>query len=338
MKRVFTLTLFAISSALFAQADQDLQIQFNHKFDSNTTVDFSSSDHEHTDGSHLQYDLVTMYISNITFTPVSGAPVTLDTVLFVASNAGPLNFDLGSLPTNDYTQLSFNLGIDSSINHSDPAIYPLGHPLSLSSGSFWTWNSGYIFMKIEASVDTSTAQTAGYTRNLTQHLGTDPMLRTVSLPLNVSVLNTTDSINIELDLLLSELLNGMDLKGGTDLSSHTSNNLPTATKLANNIPNAFVVSSVDTVLGDGSVTSINDLAIELQHTIYPNPASGNLQVQLNSSDAKFQLFDLQGREVLAAQLQKRSTVDVSSLEQGMYLYIISSAKGNTTNGKLLIER
>ncbi len=53
----------------------------------------------------------------------------------------------GKVPAGTYTGLVFTIGVPFDLNHNDAATAP--SPLNLT-GLFWTWNSGYKFMRIDA--------------------------------------------------------------------------------------------------------------------------------------------------------------------------------------------
>jgi hypothetical protein len=56
----------------------------------------------------------------------------------------------------NFHDLQFILGVDSVSNHSDPSAFPASNPLNiLNAGEMhWDWNPGYIFVKIDAKIDT----------------------------------------------------------------------------------------------------------------------------------------------------------------------------------------
>ena len=103
----------------------------------------------------------------------------------------------------------------------------------------WSWNSGYIFFRLEGLVDTSAAKTGTVDAPWEMHLGTDANLVSVELPIDVAV--TAEShpgINVYLNT--AALLIGIDL-GGADIATHTMDNMPLANKLKANIATAFTV-------------------------------------------------------------------------------------------------
>ncbi|MEM8524874.1 MAG: T9SS type A sorting domain-containing protein [Bacteroidota bacterium] len=69
---------------------------------------------------------------------------------------------------------------------------------------------------------------------------------------------------------------------------------------------------------EGTISSVTQLA-ESQIEIYPNPTDGWLSIKSrNSQISAIQIYDLTGKEVVSMLDLKNSTIDVSSLEQGIY--------------------
>lgn len=67
----------------------------------------------------------------------------------------------GTAPAGDYTGVRFDVGLPFEKNHRDPTLQP--SPLNLSR-LFWSWNSGYKFMRLDV-------RTTGQPRGWLVHLG-----------------------------------------------------------------------------------------------------------------------------------------------------------------------
>ena len=78
----------------------------------------------------------------------------------------------------DYNSLSTLIGVDSSINHSDPSAFPNESPLNISNAGtmHWGWNPGYIFISVEGKVDTLASASSTFDKNFSFHVGTDSYL------------------------------------------------------------------------------------------------------------------------------------------------------------------
>lgn len=119
--------------------------------------------------------------------------------------------------------------------------------------------------------------------------------------------------------------------------------LPINTVIENtaNIYFDFQEAVVTNTTANVLVELISDVE-ELQQQIakvYPNPAKDKLYVVGAdiSSGSTIMLYDLSGKLLLTQVLGDRS-VDITSLDNGMYLYTIENSTGNLRHGKLLIER
>jgi hypothetical protein len=86
------------------------------------------------------------YIGNISLQSKSGQYYTSTQYFLVNEEDVPsTEITLSDIPEGDYNSISFILGVDSIHNCSGAqsgALDPI-------NGMFWTWNTGYIFLKIE---------------------------------------------------------------------------------------------------------------------------------------------------------------------------------------------
>jgi hypothetical protein len=157
---------------------------------------------------------------------------------------GKSEYQLGAIDTGSYKAIRFGLGVDSLNNHKDPTTYPKSHPLALQSPSmFWTWNTGYIFMKLEGSVDTTQAQTQvfndfSFKSSLVMHLGKDYFYREVELPIVLDI--SKQAATIEIDLNVEKLLQNIDIRKFNFTHSGSRSDV-LASGVAQNIAKAFAI-------------------------------------------------------------------------------------------------
>jgi hypothetical protein len=73
------------------------------------------------------------------------------------------------------------------------------------------------------------------------------------------------------------------------------------------------------------------------YTVYPNPATEfvTFDISNTSADALVSIYSLEGVKILSQQLSNK-TVNISTLQKGMYLYQIN-AGGKISTGKLIVE-
>jgi len=207
------------------------------------TLKFNSS---FTTESNVRYTLSSFryYMSNIRLVKSDGSEQAIDGKVFLVNPSTP-DYSLGDIPVGEYKGIRFSVGVDNVTNHLDPTKYPISHPLAIQSPNIhWSWNSGYIFLMMEGSCDTTALNTdkltfGQYSHGMFFHIGMDPLLRTVEL--NNSPFTIAGSepkvLNIHSDI--NELFTGIDLK--TENTSHTMGSMPLATRFANNISNMFTI-------------------------------------------------------------------------------------------------
>lgn len=159
--------------------------------------------------------------------PVLGmhdALAPLDKYLQIKPTVG--NYLVDTIQPDSYNSLSFDIGVDSIANHSDPTLWPDDHPLSLlnSMQDHWSWNGGYVFLKIEGRVDSSAAMNGAINKFFYFHLASDVMLTHVSLAREF-VVEPGNSYTFPVTIDWGRGIQGLDL---TRQSTQTEDNLPLA--------------------------------------------------------------------------------------------------------------
>lgn len=118
---------------------------------------------------------LTYYLSAFEFQKQDGEWVKLDNyALITAHEKSTDTVFLGSLPEGTYQAVRFYLGVDSMANHADPALWPNEHPLGLMRAApmHWSWNTGYIFLKLEGRYRTNNPLDGFYS----YHMGRDDLI------------------------------------------------------------------------------------------------------------------------------------------------------------------
>lgn len=330
----YILSLFLFCSlSTFAQGNREMSIDFSYLFSGSTPVEIGTSMHSHTDGAQIRFDLANYYVSNIRLVPNTGTDVVFDTVLLIkASNAGQ-PFVLGEVPSGDYQSIKFDIGVDSARNHSDPSTYAVSHPLYPQSPSMhWSWNSGYIFLKIEGQIDT-TATLTGPSVDYEYHIGLDNLKKEVSIPIVLNVDDNTQSISANIDLLLGTVINGLSLKSATDVSTHTMDNMPLANTVMTNIQSSFV-GEVNKV----QLTGIGNVRANQKLSIYPNPlvSSATLEVNAPGNFTSIEIVDVTGKTIFTQAMVGNSVKLFRSQFPVAGVYMVKVNGDHTVVRKLVV--
>lgn len=121
--------------------------------------------YSNANGDRFNISVFKYYVSNIKLTKSDGSVYAVPESYILADVAKPetLLNSMGNIPVGDYTKISFTIGVDKERNLSGAQTGALD-PIN---GMFWTWNSGYIFVKLEGTSPQSTAANNA----LTFHIG-----------------------------------------------------------------------------------------------------------------------------------------------------------------------
>lgn len=217
--------------------DKNLSMDINYKVGSET---FAYDQVYTIDGVAVKFTLAQFYVSGINIMNDDGEMHSFDN-LFLLAKPSQTNYALGTVPASfgDHLHMvKFNLGVDSVTNGQTEADFTsrdANDPLAAQNPAMhWSWNSGYIFMKFEGEIDTdgdgSTDSTAHW------HVGKNSFLRAVELTAHEEM-EENHTINVAVDL--STIFSNTNL--ATDYQTMTMDNMPLATKVADNMATAFGV-------------------------------------------------------------------------------------------------
>jgi hypothetical protein len=105
------------------------------------------------------------YISNIVLTKTNGDEVSMPESYFLinAADSASLTQELTGVPPGKYKGIRFTIGVDSLRNFAGAQT----GCLDPANGMFWTWKSGYIFVKMEGV----SSKSASRKNRLVYHIG-----------------------------------------------------------------------------------------------------------------------------------------------------------------------
>lgn len=185
------------------------------------------------------------YISNIRLKKADGSYYVEPESYHLINLADTLNtakFTLKNVPLDYYVSMDFVLGVDSTRNCSGAQT----GALDPSNDMFWTWSSGYIFMKFEGYSKQSYFNAFGH--NLTFHVGgyTTPYnnIRTITLPFNAPFLSVTKN-KVPGLYLKTNVLDIFRNPNTIDFATQNSSTSPASVKkIVTNYQKMFSVSAI----------------------------------------------------------------------------------------------
>lgn len=195
--------------------DNTLSIKFNInsgtsplQYNTNYTVN----------GLTIQYTDVRFYISQPVFS--SGAQtIEFKDSYFLGDAASSENiFVVGDVGKRTIDGIAFGFGVDSSRNDQTgskaiPAYsYDLNHALSSANNMYWSWNPGYIWMKLEGRMDANAdLDFADPGEIFSIHTGVNAAYRFVSRTYVFSMNDAPKTIQVDMDI--DQFFAGYNLTG-----------------------------------------------------------------------------------------------------------------------------
>ncbi|RBQ07682.1 MbnP family protein [Pedobacter miscanthi] len=162
-------------------AKSTFSIEFENQVNGSPLV-LNTTTYKNAKGEDFKINIFKYYVSNIKLSKADGTTYLIPESYFLidASKAESTNITLKDVPTGDYTKIEYTIGVDYARNFAGAQTGALD-PIN---GMFWTWNSGYIFVKLEGT----SPQSTDTGNKLTFHIGgvTDPnnTIRTFATEIN----------------------------------------------------------------------------------------------------------------------------------------------------------
>ena len=219
-----------------------------------------------TNNRDIRFTSGRIYVSNVTFIAEDGTeiliedtPLTLpaqndqqetvnhtvtERIALLKHEMGMAMSGLGDVPAGRYAGIKFDIGLRGMTNKVDPTSAPADHVLAkqLDQNNHWSWNNGYIFMRIEGKVDTTAAGNGTATTPWRVHLGMGSFLKNVEIN-EPFTLEEGDQM-VHLMLNYGKMIEDIDFSDPAQLDCITMNNMPVANKVFADIQDAFTLHGV----------------------------------------------------------------------------------------------
>lgn len=198
-------------------ASPELRIVVQPQYGTETL--YLDSNYTTAEGYEVQFTDLKFYLGS----PRWNGTTLLDAGLFDYRERGNLLLQTTGKAA-DFPSLECYLGIEAGTNHLDPAAFENASMLNSANANdmHWGWGSGYIFMKVEAKVDTIQDGNPLFDHLVVFHVGLDENLQTVNLNnLNWSDVGGVQQAALKLDMqkFLQNGASTIDLK--TEYTSHS---------------------------------------------------------------------------------------------------------------------
>ncbi|MFZ1705376.1 MAG: MbnP family protein [Saprospiraceae bacterium] len=316
MKYIFIFFGVFVGSFLFGQ--QKIQLEIHH------TLGAKAFQYNQTSQNNLDHYFtlrrLDYYLSGFKITHDGGKVTAVPNSLFLISlddTKDKTVIDLGSQEFENIEKIDFMFGIDSTTNHSDPALYPIGHPLGPRFPTMhWGWAAGYRFIAVEGKTGPANNQ------EMQLHALGNQYHKPFSF--DVSPSKEGDITTIKLVADYTQLFYDISIKQGVIVHG-------TDKEIVYLVKN--VLERVFSSPGTNSVKQ-NDILPSVY--VFPNPSQGSFNIDLRnliSEEAHVIIYNSQGQKVLQSRISDGSYP--FTLTPGTYWISIQDDSGNTLKARPL---
>lgn len=152
----------------------DVEIEFDNRAGDASLV--LGTEYTNAAGEKLKFSTFNYFVSNFVLVKADGTEYTVpkDSCYFLCKQNFPDTREvvLKNIPAGDYTGLKFIIGVDSAKSVS-PITERTGalDPAAGASGMYWSWNAGYIFVKVEGTSPQAPLDAASGEHKFEYHTG-----------------------------------------------------------------------------------------------------------------------------------------------------------------------
>ena len=158
--------------------------------------------YQNENGDSFKVSTFKYFISNIKLNGSGNADYTeTESYHLVDQSTGSsMSFDMMNVPTGHYSSITFMIGVDSARNTSGAQT----GALDVSTGMFWSWNTGYIMLKFEGTSPQAPTTGGMLMMHAGGFSGNNSVLKTVTLTFD-NPIEVTESgvphIHLQADVL-----------------------------------------------------------------------------------------------------------------------------------------
>lgn len=237
MKNKLYLAIFAIILSFTSCSEEEIPatmevtIQMEHYLDDQLLA-LNSQSFTLPSGEDFTPKKFKYYISNVQLTnTITGENYIEADSYHLINEEGNKSIELGMIPSSNYDQLTFSIGVDEVANGKTDQT----GDLDPNSDMAWNWNTGYKFLVLEGEFTNSNS---GDRQGLVMHIGTNANYRTISQ--NLSGIKAGKNSTITLSTNLDELFTDPNTLLVSELESTTIMFGDLANQVAENYSEGFI--------------------------------------------------------------------------------------------------
>lgn len=311
--RLFTAVFTLLACIQLSWAQTQVNLKINHLCDGELLK--YNHNYQNDLGQEFSFSRVAYYISYIQIYHDGGQLFQVDEFWILEEVNINEIYELAEVNVQHIDSISFGIGVEKSVNHADPTLYPSDHPLAIQSPSMhWGWAGGYRFAVLEGQAGLNSSE------HMEFHCLEDTNYFTQTIVVDQDVASSEHTIYIEADY--KKAFDGVDLSEGIIVHDK----LGKARQIMLNFRDkVFDISD--------EVTSVNEEVIS-NLEIYPNPVTGG-RVNFSETINNCKVYDMQGKLVYQTN-EALDFMPTYMLIHGVYIIEGVSSNGERFNQKLII--
>jgi len=322
MIQKFTISILALIFAISATAQKNVYLTVKHVLGANLFAYNQSATNDL--GNNLKVSRIDYYMSKFVIIHDGGQTLVVpDNVIILAKGTTNVIKNLGNYNVINVEGIKFSIGVPSTYNNTDPALYVSPDPLAPQSPSMhWGWASGFRFIAIEGM--------AGASLNTPYEMHGLWNANYFSQTKTVAGVSSGDDIFINLDADYTQALKGINVTQGPIDHGVNATDLTVLQNFRD-----FVFSP-----GSGISTNINTVSNEFGISIFPNPSNGEFYIRnsnLNNSFSNVDIIDLTGRIISTNALQNTVDNKINMPSSGVYFLLLKTVSGEVISKKIIVE-
>ena len=217
-----------------------IEMHYGNMVDTNDLV-LNTQWYKNENGDSFKVSTFNYYISNIVFNGPSNTSYkeTESYHLVQANTMSSTEFTISGITPGKYSSVTFLIGVDSTRNVSGAQTGALDPAL----GMFWSWNTGYVFMKMEGQSPKSTATGNSLQFHIGGFSGANNTIRTITIPFNDTITIDNNAYHAHINVDLAKLFKAPNR---IDFSVLNTVHMPgaDAVKIANNYASMFSLEEI----------------------------------------------------------------------------------------------
>lgn len=190
---IFLSLVLFLMEGVFCSAQDAIQMRFQPTYRGQPIAFDTSAFHTAT-GATITVSMLKFYLSDLVVTMADGEALSISETMLVDLGEGE-EFDIPRKRHDKVTSVSFTVGVDSILNESGPR----EGALDPRNGMYWTWATGYIFLKLEGTLESPTTPRRVYEVHVGGYKAPYRNMIDVVLPVHQQLSSDTVSIDVAVD-------------------------------------------------------------------------------------------------------------------------------------------